>query len=143
MNKNYIVSSLLLLALVFSLGTMCAVKANAEVAPGSAPGGDICQRVDVDDSGLLNIEDFNKFPKLFSEGNKRVDIDQNGVLNVMDFTAFQSGYALCSIPSGSVCQRADMDLNGKLDVNDFTAFQKLFSAGNTRADFDQSGTLDI
>ena len=143
MNKNYIVSSLLLLALVFSLGTMGAVKANAEVAPGSAPGGDICQRVDVDDSGLLNIEDFNKFPKLFSEGNKRVDIDQNGVLNVMDFTAFQSGYALCSIPSGSVCQRADMDLNGKLDVNDFTAFQKLFSAGNTRADFDQSGTLDI
>lgn len=109
-----------------------------------------CRRFDLDLNGTLNVYDFTKFQKLYSEGNKSTDFDQNGVLNVMDSTAYQTGYAQCSnVVTDPNTTNTTNTATGPINiatepviVNNPTD-PNTSATGCRRFDMDKNGTLNI
>lgn len=56
----------------------------------------LCLRIDLDQSGQINIQDMSLFQNFFGAGDLRADMDSNGLLNVLDFMAFLNAFASCS-----------------------------------------------
>lgn len=106
--KKYIVSSLLLAALVFSFGTQVfaengsddSVRVNADAAVRIAPNTTLsksCVRIDTDKNGKLNAQDFSMYEKIYASNNvAEADMDGNGNLNPNDFLAFQNTFVSCT-----------------------------------------------
>lgn len=114
MSKKYIISSVLILAVIFSVGTKVSaqgsgqdvkdqtsigvdgtagVKVTTDVV--ATPSTD-CKRVDADQNGKLDAQDFAAFGKLVDANNIiRADMDGNKILNPNDYMLFVNAYAVC------------------------------------------------
>lgn len=105
MSKKYIISSVILLALVFSFSIRVSAEdgdisvklkdATAVGVTSQTPRN--CQNVDANRDGKFDAKDFPAFEKIVSTGDiARGDMDGNKIVNANDLQAFLNAYASCT-----------------------------------------------
>lgn len=111
MSKKYIISSVILLALVFSFGAKVSAENDGDtpnVKSDSAKSVSIttdvtatmskeCLKVDANQDRKIDAKDFPVFEKFVTANNvARADMDGNKIVNANDLQAFMNAYASCT-----------------------------------------------